>query len=100
MYVVLMGGCGNQMFAAAFGMSVSAARGEEVFYAQLGLGGNSARVYSLGAFEIHDSIRFIDINEARRRSSAEIHDNGMDFKFQPGVYTAPPGALATECTSG
>jgi len=97
MIVVLMGGLGNQAFAAAFGMSVSAARGEEVVYAQQGLGAGSIRAYSLGAFKIRDDIKFIHIDQARRQAKDVFHDNGMDFKFQPSVYTAPAGTLFEGC---
>ena len=97
MVVVIMGGLGNQMFAYAFGESVAAARGEEIIYTQQGLGAGSIRAYSLGAFKVRDDMKFIHIDMAHRQAKDVLHDNGMDFKFQPGVYTAPAGALFEGC---
>lgn len=78
MIVRLMGGLGNQLWQAAFGLSVGAARSEEVFFSYTPNG----RSYSLGAYQI--DVKLVP-------ESGPIF-NEPGFSFSPSVYDAPQGA--------
>jgi hypothetical protein len=78
MIVRLVGGLGNQCWQAAFGLSVSAARGEEVFFSYT----PNWRPYGLDAYLIDAHI----VHE----SPTVYREPG--FTFDPGVYSAPRGA--------
>lgn len=75
MIVRLMGGLGNQMFQAAFGLSVGAARREPVSFSSPPYW----RPYGLSAF-------LADIQFAPETPSI-FHEPG--FTFHPGVYALP-----------
>jgi hypothetical protein len=78
MIVRLMGGLGNQLWQAAFGLSVGAARGEEVFFSYT----PNWRPYGLGAYQI----------DARLTNETSVLYREPGFTYDPGVYAAPRDA--------
>ena len=78
MIVKLMGGLGNQLWQAAFGLSVGAVRGEEVFFSY----DPNWRPYGLGAYRI----------DAHLDNETPILYREPGFAYDPGVYSAPRSA--------
>src|SRR5271170_2623242 len=87
MIVALMGGLANQMFQYAFGISVAAARKEEVAFTSFRTAGDCWRPMGYGMDKLAGDIRIVG-QEAEREPF--FMDN-VHFNFQPEVYTAPPG---------
>ena len=79
MIVRLCGGLGNQCFELAFGVSLSAARNEEVLFSHPQVGG---RPYGLGAFSY-------DVRLTSERGSVYTEPG---FQFDPNAINAPRGA--------
>lgn len=79
MIVGLLGGLANQMWQAAFGISVAEARREELFFTRFRVDGDVKRSYGLDAFQIEP--KFVD-----KETKSVFHDGG---RFNPNVYTAP-----------
>jgi hypothetical protein len=79
MIVRLNGGLGNQMFELAFGVSMGAARGEEVLFSHPQVGG---RPYGLSAYSANVRL----VNER-----PPVY-NEPGFQFDPNAINAPRGA--------
>jgi hypothetical protein len=82
MIVSLEGGCGNQLFQAAFGLSVAKARGEECFFTRHKLEHDpNGRVYELGHFAA--DIKFVEREEEPICWDSWYHNPGVyDKKWQ------------------
>lgn len=83
MIVRLNGGLGNQLFQAAFGISVAKKRDEPVAFDRVHLDNGQHRAYGLGAFNI-------DVN-FMNPGNASVYGEPV-FKYDPGVYNAPRGS--------
>ena len=80
MIVQLVGGAGNQMFGLAFGLSMGAKRGEEVFFTRNQVDGNIHGGYALGGFSINPNF----VPKLEPPYYQEPH-----FQFDPEAINAP-----------
>lgn len=84
MIVALQGGLGNQLFQAAFGRSVSIAKGEDLFF-ENHLANTAHHKYALADFRLP-----IKFNTEAHKGPAYVESL---FKFDPAVYTTPPNTF-------
>ena len=88
MIVALMGGVGNQLFQYAFGISVAAARNEEVAFTDFRTRGDHWRPCASGGLSpLVTDIKIVAPEEERQ----PFFMDNVHFNFQPEVYTAPAG---------
>ena len=86
MVVALMGGLGNQMFQYAFGISVAAARHEDVGFTIHRLRNDRFRPMGYQLDGLVEDIKIVP-NTAEQQGGAWFTDQGEFFAYQPNVYT-------------